>query len=228
MDIFYGISDREGFQDFKFKDRVIVIGGGGLITTKNNFLQNTLEYLVENNKVILWGIGSNTFEPIAWDILNHHNIVLAGIRDISLDIPGVEYLPCVSCKHNLFDYSVVDSSEIGIIEHIKIPVVINDIPRITNGLDITQIVDFISSKESIISTTFHGVYWSQLLNKKVAIFSDTGKINSKLINIKHRVSICNSNNYLEVLKYSSRCIGLLEESRYLNDRFYEKFKSIIV
>lgn len=225
MDIYRGfVSRREGYEKFRYKDKLVIIGGGGLITTNGDHLQKTFEGLVENNKVILWGIGSNTCETIAWDILKHPNVLLAGIRDTVYTLDQ-RYLPCVSCKHKLLDRVHVSPSGIGVIEHTDYPVNI-PVDKIKNDSKIEDLVDFISSKESIISTTFHGVYWSQLLNKKVAIYR-SDKVNSKMINMRHRVPFCDENNYLKVLKYISRSEGLLGESRYLNDVFYSEVKDIL-
>jgi len=102
MDIWESIQNTPNHEEYLIKDSLVVIGGGGLITTQGNFLQETTEFLVKNNKVIFWGVGSNTFEKPSYDILNHPNVILSGIRDIVCGL-NVDYLPCVSCKHPLFD-----------------------------------------------------------------------------------------------------------------------------
>jgi len=226
MDIYRGsiLGDSDHLK-YKYKDLLIVIGGGGLITTKGNFLQDTLEYLIENNKVILWGVGSNTHEDINWDILRHKNVLLAGVRDTE-HLLDLRYLPCVSCKHILFDQVHTMQAGIGVTEHTHRASGL-DLPIIKNDETIKNIVNFISSKESIISTSYHGIYWSQLLNKKVVTLQVLDNMNSKMINLRHRVPVCTKENYLEMLSYTSRSEGLLRESRYLNDRFYEEVKEIL-
>ena len=82
------------------------------------------------------------------------------------------------------------------------------------------------TKSSIISSTYHGVYWSQLLNKNVVFYNDAG-VNSKMINMKHRVNYCNKDNYITKLDISSKSQNLLYESRMLNDIFYNKVISIL-
>jgi hypothetical protein len=212
-------------QNFLLKDKIVIIGGGGLLTHKDNFLQNTLEYLVENNKVILWGIGSNTSLDIKWDVLNHPNILLAGVRD---QIPGInsEYVPCVSCKHPIFDKTHTNPKGIGILEHYDYSIDINE-DKIQNNTSIENFVEFIASKESLVSSTYHGVYWSQLLNKKVVYYPTKKQINSKFVTLKHGINICDSSNYKDILNYSSTSFGLLKESRYINDKFYDKVVNTI-
>ena len=225
MDFMGAITGTPDFPHEKFTDRIIVIGGGGLITNKENHLQEILRYLIKNNKVILWGVGSNTNYNIDWDILNHKNLFLAGIRDRIYGI-NAEYLPCVSCKHPLFDNHHPNPQGIGFHAHRleQIPIK-GDI--ILNNTSIEKVINFISSKETILTTSYHGTYWSQLLDKKVLHFTEEEVIGSKYLNLKQGINICNSINYKELLEISSKSVGLLKESRYLNDKFYTKVVDII-
>jgi len=217
------------FLDFKnnlIKDKIVVIGGGGLIITKTNYLNQILESVVENNKVIFWGVGSNTSCNPYYEILSHPNVLLAGVRDIDLSLRK-NYVPCVSCKNILFDKQREEKGGIGIIEHPDYPINIDNLPKINNSLGLNEILDFIYDKSIIISSTFHGLYWSQLMNKKVLYFNDTDELNSKFINLKNRVPICDTKNYKDKIYNLSKVTGLLEESRSLNDSFYKDVISII-
>lgn len=207
-------------ENFDMKNYIVIIGGGGLITTKENHLQNIIENLVENNKVIFWSVGSNTLnENIGFDILNHPNVKLVGIRDIVFNLP-FKYVPCVSCKHELFDKEYIGNG-IGLVEHVNSTIPL-DFPRIKNNTIIEEFIEFIGSKETIISTTYHGTYWAQLLNKNVLYYNESEKIISKITHLKHRIPICNQNNYLEISNNISRSQNMLKESRYINDVFHQK------
>jgi hypothetical protein len=221
MDIWAAIQNEPNHEKYLIKDSLVVIGGGGLITTEGNFLQKTTEFLVQNNKVIFWGVGSNTFEKPSYDILLHNNVILSGIRDIVYGL-NVDYLPCVSCKHPLFNTKYNVSDSIGIIEHPRHPIEIDGVSKITNQSNITEIINFIGSKEKILSSTYHGTYWSQLLDKKVLYVKTTDTVNSKIINMKNRIPICDSSNFSEKISNVSSTIGMLSESRKLNDDFYSK------
>lgn len=207
---------------YNLQDYIVIIGGGGLITTKGNYLQNIIETLVENNKVIFWGVGGNTTSKnIGYDILYHHNVKLVGIRDIVYGL-NFEYVPCVSCKHELFDRDYEEGNGIGLVEHARFDIPI-DLPKIKNNTTIEQFVEFIASKEIIISTTYHGVYWAQLLNKKVLYYvEDFQTINSKMVHLKHRIPYCNKDNWENKINSVSRSHDMLAESRKLNDDFYQK------
>jgi hypothetical protein len=227
MDFMKILTENDFYFNHKFKNRIIIIGGGGLITTKGNHLQEILRYLVKHNKIILWGVGSNTDCDVDWDILNHKNVVLAGIRDRVYGI-NAEYLPCVSCKHSLFDQPQPISKGLGFHAHRLEQMPISD-DVILNNKSIEEIINYFSSKEAIITTSYHGAYWAQLLNKKVVYYNKNKNevINSKFLNLKHGINVCNSENYKEILEIASSPIGLLKESRYLNDKFYTKVVNII-
>jgi len=225
MDFWEALNGNKDYSHLLIKDSLVVIGGGGLITSKDNFLQRTTEYLVENNKVIFWGVGSNTFDEPSFDILKHENVLLGGIRDISLGL-DTEYLPCVSCKNPIFDENYLVTDDVGIIEHPRLPINIDGFDKISNESTLDDIIKFIGSKSTIISSTYHGVYWSQLLNKKVIYYQSSEKLNSKIVNLKHRVPICNKSNYIDKITNLSHTNNLLTESRSLNDLFYKKVLEI--
>jgi hypothetical protein len=226
LDIHRGITNVGGYDRFKIKDSIIIIGGGGLLTYKNNYVQNVIDYLTKNNQVILWSIGSNTTTDIVdYSIVGHDNVKLAGIRDIVYG-EKFDYLPCVSCKHTLFDNDVEVTDDVGVYEHIDLPINIDNLPKLKNSAKIDDVFNFIKSKNTIITSTFHGVYWSQLLNKKVIYYTNTG-LNSKFVNLKHRIDTCDENNYLEKIQDVSYVEGMLLESRKINDDFYQKVLKFI-
>jgi hypothetical protein len=127
----------------------------------------------------------------------------------------------VSCKHTLFDNEIEITDDIGVYEHIDLPINIENLPKLKNIAKIDDVFNFIKSKNIIITSTFHGVYWSQLLNKKVIYYTNTG-LNSKFVNLKYRIDTCNKHNYLEKIQDISYVNGMLQESRKLNDDFYYK------
>jgi hypothetical protein len=46
MDIWESIQNTPNHEQYLIKDSLVVIGGGGLLTTEGNFLQETTEFLV--------------------------------------------------------------------------------------------------------------------------------------------------------------------------------------
>ena len=226
LDFYGAMTKNPDFEEYNVKNKIIVIGGGGLITDEGYYLQDTVNWLVENNKVIFWGVGSNAFQKPYYEIFNNKNVLLVGTRDISPSF-NYDYVPCVSCKSHLFDSDYQINSEIGIIEHPLHPVNIEGLPKISNSENIDTIIEFLGSKEVIISSTFHGIYWSQLLGKKVLYYTEDEKINLKYYNMKNRVEFCNSIDYSEKINIISSLKNFKEESRKFNDDFYKKVSNLL-
>jgi hypothetical protein len=226
MDFVPALENNPNYESNKLKDQIVVIGGGGLITDRGYYLQNIIEWLVENNKVIFWGIGSNAFKKPCYDIFDHKNVLLVGTRDVSHELRH-RYVPCVSCKMNLFERKYDIDAEIGIIEHPSHFVNIPNIPKTYNTVDIIELIKFIGSKNIIISSTYHGVYWAQILGKKVLYYNDTGLVNTKFSHLKNRVTQCNNLNYLDKITNLTNLVGFKEECRHLNDIFYKDVLQVI-
>jgi hypothetical protein len=218
---------RDGNEENLPKDSIVIVGGGGLIVTSTNYLQKGLQNIIDNNKCVIWALGSNTTvtdDRLSWDFLDNKNILMCGLRDT---IHGLNrnYIPCVSSKHKIFDKYINKTNKgegFGILEHVDYNVPIDGVDKIKNNCDIEELIDFIDSKEYLVSTTYHGLYWSQLLGKKVVYFNEDNEINTKFINIRNRVHICNRNNYKTLLENSCSLNGLIKESRFLNDIFYKQ------
>ena len=217
------------------KNSLVVIGGGGLLFGDSDWLRKPILDIIKNNKVIFWGVGHQTHgEP--WgemsqsilDILDHPNVLLKGVRDIWYQLGlGDSYTPCVSCKHSLFDqFSTIEGKGIGCFEHTEYKIPLPNLEKIDNSSSLEKTIEFLASKEVILTNSYHGVYWSQLLGKKVLYFGPKN-VNSKFIGLKYRVNNCNEENYLNKIKQSSRIDGFLEESRNINNEFYSKVIKII-
>jgi hypothetical protein len=58
-------------------------------------------------------------------------------------------------------------------------------------------------------------------------YGTAGKVNSKIINLKHRVPICDTTNFEDLIDCASRSDGMLYESRHLNDLFYKRVIKIL-
>lgn len=216
MDIAYNRIDD-------IKNSIFVIGGGGLINESFSLITKAINKIIKNNFVIFWGIGGSSNYFINFNILNHPNVKLIGIRDIDYNFNfNNNYLPCVSCKNSLFDNNYNIKYKIGIYEHTDYPINLK-YNKLKNNENINNVLEFLGSHEIIITNSYHGVYWSQLLNKKVLYYIDNNIVNYKFLNMKYRVEICNEKNYLEKVNSElSYPINLLNESRLKNDLFYKK------
>ncbi|MGB5981875.1 MAG: hypothetical protein WBG46_06990 [Nonlabens sp.] len=227
----YAFKKFKGEKRSKFMDAAInhklIIGGGGLLNTPTFDAQMKLfEYLSrKGKKVVFWGLGHNSGK-------HHHDANLEyNINTEGLDMfssrdhsKSGDYVPCVSCKHPLLDGDSIVKQELGVVFHKKtlarphVTTLFDGIPKCDNTQSIENIIDFIKSSEKIITNSYHAMYWSLLLGKKVAVI---GK-NSKYHDFHNKPIYTTFENSVKDVNKAQSISGLLSECRELNDRFAKK------
>ena len=174
-----------------------IIGGGGLI--KQIFLPSLDILNKKKCRMIYWGIGerlkqnlqtgyiSQTMKtnvrPEFFNATRH----LASMRSLE---PGVEWIPCSSCNHPIFDSRLSsvsgESNNIKVFQHKKV-----EIPNsegfelaINDPMTLEESVSFIKSASILITNSYHGMYWAYLLGVPTVCipfstghYSFNGKIN---------------------------------------------------
>ncbi len=209
-------------------NNALIIGGGGLLNRNGFKLQMKLfEKLSEGNKkTVLWGVGHNERSPKTYGKVTNYNIDihkfgLIGTRDFTM--PG-DYVPCVSCLHPIFNKPFSETEEVGVIFHkdtLKKPQITNkfrDIPSTSNTTNLEELISFIGSCNTIITDSYHAMYWSMLLEKKVAVIPNS----SKFFDFKYQPIFTNFDDCLIHIKKDHNYSGVLEECRELNHLFFEK------
>ena len=170
----------------------------------------------------MWGAGHNKTNGI----IKTYNVSPSkfgffGTRDFGLNN---DWVPCVSCLHPIFDSKYKIEHEIGVVFH-KInkdkPKVLDkfkEYPSTMNSVSLEEIVTFIGSCETIITDSYHGMYWSLLLGKKVMRFSES----SKFLDFKYPVIKTTPDDFKRHLKLLNPFSGIKEEARSINIEFAQK------
>lgn len=231
VDIFDYKSSKEEVTD-RFIEKVtnsaIIVGGGGLLNRGGFKRQMRLvEDLTEKGKkVVLWGVGHNEKSPSTYGKVRKYNVDvtkfgMVGTRDVSM--PGA-WVPCVSCMHPLLDKKYEVTQETGVVFHKdtlrkpKITRKFEDYPTSSNTTDMDSLINFIGASEAIITDSYHTMYWSMLMGKKVVAIPNS----SKFFDFKYRPVISNFDNCLTDLKKATPLAGLLGECRDTNKNFANK------
>lgn len=231
LDIFdYKVDDRNVTNNFieKISNNSLIIGGGGLLNRSGFSKQMELfEKLTEKNKkIVLWGLGHNRKDHSTFNKKVDYNIDiskfgLVGTRDYSM--PG-EYVPCVSCMHSIFDNDYSSVQETGIIFH-KDTLKKNNLlkrlenyPTSSNTTNLEEMVGFIGKSETIVTDSYHAMYWSLLLNKKVIAIPNS----SKFYDFKYKPVFSSFDNFEADIKKGQSYSGILEECREINHKFADK------
>ena len=151
-----------------------IVGGGGLI--KKTFRASLEILFAKKCHIIFWGIGERLnqnledgwisrkektkVEPIFFNTTLH----LPSMRSLE---PGIEWLPCASCNHPIFNNKLKTKPKgVKILQHKKVPIPNpNNYPLVSNDpLTIEEFVDFISSASILITNSYHAMYWAYLLS----------------------------------------------------------------
>lgn len=146
----------------------VAIFGGGAVSGR--LRMSNAHGKIKAKFKVAWGVGRSMqnhsgypSHPAGFDLL--------GVRDYLSNMPeGLIYTPCVSCMHKAFDQSsLVTQDVIGIINVGK-PVTIPGLPVIINNrAPMQDIINALSSANTVVTNSYHGAYWATLLGKKVII-----------------------------------------------------------
>lgn len=161
---------------------VLILGGGGLF--QRGTFSKSISILGRVKHSIVWGAGHNSkFRQVSTDsyVSQLKGFDLVGIRDYQASHTlGVDWVPCVSAMNPIFsaESDVKICREIGIIEHEHIKLmsrVYDGFEKLENSNSFQEVIKFIQSSECIVTNSYHGMYWSLLLNKKVGIIPNSSK-----------------------------------------------------
>lgn len=242
--------DIMNLDDPEILNNDIIVGGGGLVA--RDFFSEKMNYIAENKKrkLISWGIGHNSYEDLGGN-LNYPNYMskfdLHGIRDYE---QGFNYVPCVSCMSELFDKKYEVKHEFVIYQHANtkwevptnpsnFPVMINHKVNQQQGLrhkiskfftrmddfqlSFQKIIKFLGEADTILTNTYHGMYWGILLNKKVLAFP----FSTKFYTLKYKVPFCEPQTWRDKLPQVYAYPEALAECRDANRLYYQKVLEIL-
>ena len=148
-----------------------VIYGGGTMT---NWLRGRTLPTVPR---IGWGIGSSRHgETEPWPDVP--GLVLAGYREWAPERDS-QWVPCASCMSPLLDSPPEPTQPAVLFVNPAIegryPVTVGNLPRMENTRPMAEIIAFLASGETVVTNSYHGVYWATLLGRKVVALPYSSK-----------------------------------------------------
>jgi exopolysaccharide biosynthesis predicted pyruvyltransferase EpsI len=203
-------------------DNALIIGGGGLLNIKHFEKQMSLfeELAKRGKKIVFWGPGHNQPNIEAFLKKPSYNIdtklfKFAGLRDYSL---AKIHVPCVSCMNTIFDTKFETTQDVGIIfnkKSVKNPNLLKKFENYhstSNTTNLEEMVSFIGRTETVISNSYHAIYWATLLGKKTIGIPST----SKFYDFKYKPVLASFDDFEQQIKNATSRTGVLEEYRALN------------
>lgn len=234
------VGDIRLFNDFDKYD-VIIVGGGGLIDL--DYFDPYLEKIsnLQDKKKIIWGAGLNGYRYTYPGYVSNYDLI--GVRDSifkNLNMNRFFYVPCVSCKSELFD-KVLLSEDIDVLyyyhhfdamcdkmdELVKINEHIKNIDFAKNSDPMEETIKKIARAKVVVTNTYHGTYWASLLGKKVYTVETTTK--TKLLDLPLNIEFITYNTRINNLEetVNNYDFKYLKACRDINDNYYEKVLRII-
>lgn len=180
---------------------------------------------------IIWGAGHNSrdvnedsYTVNYPSYLNRFHLV--GVRDWDTDY---RWVPCASCMHPAFDKEYEIKNEVVWFEHKKKLIDgkwfdVLPAPRMVNvGQNMQQIIEFLGSAETVVTNSYHGVYWATLLGRKVVCVP----WGSKFGMFKHPPTMATEKNWQDKINEAVSYTKALKECRTANKEFYSDVVSLI-
>lgn len=207
------------------KSKVLILGGGIYGSLKDK-LCNTLTSSLN----IAWGIGIFNEENISQQFRN--NFQLIGIREYNhpaIDNKHIFYVPCSSCMNPAFDKKFNIKHKVVFYAHKQKTtpeqwLAFNELPVLTNEDKFSKVIKFLGEAETVITNSYHGVYWATLLGKKVLCLP----FNSKFYNFKYPPQFTSTKNWNADIHKAQTHPEYLTECRNINYAFYNKTQELIL
>ena len=145
-----------------------IYGGGKIFGGLSSYAGVRTE---KNSTNIAWGVGTVQSFPISWRYsVARRKMHLTGSRDYG--DTRYDYAPCASCMAPLFDAPPEPEHDVVFYAHggktakmgIEIPAHIPVLKNTSEGLETA--LRFIASGKTVVSNSYHGVYWALLMGRK--------------------------------------------------------------
>lgn len=156
-------------------DDVVILGAGGMLNVTESFNRNIIRLLDTCKNVIGYSVGFNETKghhletPIENQIGRFKSIAIRDFNHPS----GLKYVPCPSVffLDRLPSKDPPIKRKLGVVHHRDFPAKEFEDCKdaITNERSIWEVLTFIQECETVATTSYHGVYFSQLLGKKVVL-----------------------------------------------------------
>lgn len=139
----------------------------------------------------------------------------------------IHFVPCASCLSGLFDAPKSPTHDLAIYNHRKKPRIV-EVPEgisvMSNSIEDPKIaIDFIASGDTTVTSSCLGVYWAQLLRRRVACIP----YSPKLLTFRKAPSIASRHNLITSLRSAKRFPSMLEEYRTINQQFANRVEQFL-
>lgn len=193
--------------------------GGGQIFGQLSIVLSSIKDFNPEAKAVAWGVGLPPKGRQDEDVKEVSEFFdLFGTRNYDWR-DELDFVPCASCFLVGFDNPKPPEHEFVFFLHqnkgepIEVP---KDAPvRQNTAADGNEILDFLASGETVITSSYHGVYWAQLLGRRVVCIP----YNNKFTVFQHPPTMATASEWQKACQSAVRAPIMLEEYRTINRQF---------
>lgn len=203
-----------------------VIYGGGKIFGSLYEKLNVYDKMAKHR--IAWGVSTVQSSLFSFRYTrSRQSMTLVGSRDYGDD--RYEYAPCMSCMSPLFTQEHREIHDVVFYLHkMKSESLMNSIPNNVPVLDnhcssMDEAIKFLGSGETVVSNSYHGVYWALLLGKKVICLP----FSKKFLFYRLPPTYSDKKNWIKQLSLAKRQKNMLELCKAESIKFENKVRSLI-
>ena len=213
---------------------LIIVGGGGLLEFEKH--RDSIEFVMANAKAkkVIWGAGHNLMSAGSWAAIkprykmDYSGFDLVGVRD---DGHSFDWVPCASCMSPALDKKYAIEKEFvyfvnkGLGDFEKyIPAGVDPAEVVFNFDGTTEeIIAELAKGETVVTSSFHGAYWAQLLGRKVIAIPTS----SKFYDMRFPVPLSHPRDWRRYIKLARRYPEALKASREANIAFANKVIQLV-
>jgi len=211
--------------DLDLRGRNVVVGGGGLLGS--GYGPRILNILRSRpRRLVLWGVGLNDAWRELPDWVSQCDLV--GCRQTGLP---VRWVPCASCRSTLFDLPNRAAHDYVYFLHFDAepPPVRPGSPVMKNNVGtMREAVAFLGSGRTVVTNSYHGVYWATLLGRRVVMPEPMGDTATKFSRMRHPPAVLAPGEDLEAAAArAAPYSGALEECRRATQLFYQDVMDVL-
>lgn len=202
LDNFIEADYNEDLTVYTNKVNVLIFGGGIL---RNDF--NEIINIIKPNKTIIWGAGmsNSNLQKFDYSNIDFSNVTLIGLRDKNT---GYDFVPCSSCMSPLFDEKYEIKNKTIYYQNSNKGKILDKNPILSNTVKtMREAIEFLASGETIVTSSYHGMYWGLLLGRKVEVLPFGAKFFGFDVDISREIVLD----------------GFLEECRDKNKELFKKY-----
>jgi len=196
--------------------------GGGQIFSQLAAIADRIKCIEPGAAKVVWGVGLPIRGRKDRSVREVRGLFdLFGTRNYEWK-DEIDFTPCASCLSGLFEEAPAPSNEVVVYVHRKKPApmdIPSSIPVMRNDiLNPREVINFVSSGETVVTSSYHGVYWAQLLGRRVVCVP----YNEKFESFQYKPTMATPESWRQNLSRASKTPALLDEYRAINVEFLRR------